>query len=283
MTISGTHEISVTHFPALLQKLARLGSTPTTTSDAPSPYRPVMARGAADVPNDLAFLVGVRERRRLPEGDLGPRAVAVVGQRAYVANYFSDTLTVMELNGAHPQFVTIPLGPKPQMSPERRGELYLHDARLCFQGWQSCASCHPADGRVDALNWDLLNDGIGNPKNNKSLLLSFDTPPAMSLGVRETPAEAVRAGIWHILFTVQPPEVAEAMAPYIKSLRPVASPYLVNGKLSRAAKRGKTVFHSKETGCAKCHPGPLFTDLQSYDVATRVGLTSRAMCSTRPR
>lgn len=269
VTISGTHEISVTDFPALLHKLAKLDSAPTTTSDAPSPYRTGMARAAADVPNDLAFLVGVRERRRLPEGDLGPRAVAVVARRAFVANYFSDTLTVMELDGAHLRSETIPLGPKPQMNPERLGELYFHDARLCFQGWQSCASCHPGDGRVDALNWDLLNDGIGNPKNNKSLLLNFDTPPAMSLGVRETPAEAVRAGIRHILFTVQPPEVAEAMDAYIKSLRPVPSPYLVNGKLSRAARRGETVFHSKETGCAQCHPGPLFTDLQSYDVGTR--------------
>jgi len=210
----------------------------------------------------------VRERRRLPEGDLGPRAVVVVGRRAYVANYFSDTLTVLELDGTHPKAETIPLGPKPQMTSARQGELHFNDARICFQGWQSCASCHPGDGRVDALNWDLLNDGIGNPKNNKSLLRAFQTPPAMSIGVRETAEAAVRAGIRHILFTVQPPDVAEAMDAYIKALKPVPSPRRVKDKLSAAAKRGEKIFLTKETACAQCHSKPLFTDLKSYDVGT---------------
>lgn len=268
VAISGTHEISVTDFPALIEKLAKLSPDSFTPPSAALPYSASASRAPSDVPNDLAFLVGARERRRLPEGDLGPRAVVVVGRHAFVANYFSDTLTVMELDGTHPKSETIPLGPKPQMSQERLGEFYFHDARICFQGWQTCASCHPGDGRVDALNWDLLNDGIGNPKNNKSLLLTFDTPPAMSLGVRETPEAAVRAGIRHILFTVQPPEVGKSLDAYIKSLKPVPSPRLVKGNFSAAAKRGEKVFRSKETACAQCHPGPLFTDLRSYDVGT---------------
>jgi cytochrome c peroxidase len=119
---------------------------------------------------------------------------------------------------------------------------------------------------MDALNWDLLNDGTGNPKNNKSLLLVHRTPPAMSLGVRETAEMAVRAGIRHILFTVQPAEVAESMDAYLKSLRPVPSPYLVNGRLSPAAERGQKVF--QRAGCAECHPPGLFTDLNHYDVGT---------------
>ena len=49
-------------------------------------------------------------------------------------------------------------------SAEGRGNMYFHDATLGFQGWQSCASCHPNDARADGLNWDLLNDGLGNPK-----------------------------------------------------------------------------------------------------------------------
>ena len=213
--------------------------------------------------NDLSFLAGLRERRPLPAGDLGPRAVVVVGRRAYAANYFSDTLSVLELDSRHSQAETIPLGPKPRMTAARQGELYFHDARICLQGWQSCASCHPGDARVDGLNWDLLNDGIGNPKNTRSLLLAHKTPPAMSLGVRETAETAVRAGIRHILFTVQPPEVAEAIDAYLKSLKPVPSPHLVNGRLSPAARRGQQLFRSKETGCAECHPPPLFTDLKA--------------------
>jgi YVTN family beta-propeller protein len=268
VALAGTHEVSVTDFPALLEKLAKVAAPAPAAGTAALPYSSAASRVPSDVPNDLAFLVGVRDRRRLPEGDLGPRAVAVIGRHAYVANYFSDTLTVMELDGTHPKAETIPLGPKPQMTAARQGELYFNDARICFQGWQSCASCHPGEGRVDALNWDLLNDGIGNPKNNKNLLLAFQTPPAMSTGVRESAEAAVRAGIRHILFTVQPPEVAESLDAYIQSLKPVPSPRLVKGKLSAAAKRGEKLFQSKEVNCATCHPGPVFTDLKSYDVGT---------------
>ena len=70
----------------------------------------------------------------------------------------------------------------------------------------------------------MLNDGIGNPKNTKSLLLAHQTPPAMSMGVRDTAETAVRAGIQHILFTVQPEEVAASMDAYLKALKPVPSP-----------------------------------------------------------
>ena len=268
VALAGTHEVSVTDFPALLAKLAKVTPESAAAPSPALPYSGSASRVPSDVPNDLSFLVGVRERRALPEGDLGPRAVVVVGRHAYTANYFSDTLTAIELDGEHPKMETIPLGPKPQPTPERQGELYFNDARICFQGWQSCATCHPGEARVDALNWDLLNDGIGNPKNNKSLLLVHSTPPAMSTGVRESGEAAVRAGIRHILFTVQPPEVANCMDAYLKSLKPVPSPRLVKGQLSVAAKRGGRVFRDPEVGCTKCHVAPLFTDLKSYDVGT---------------
>ncbi|MDD4870035.1 MAG: cell surface protein [Kiritimatiellae bacterium] len=268
VTHAGTHEVSVIDYAAELEKLAKLSPMVPAAQRAFTPYSMAAARVPADVQNDLSFLVGLRERRRLPEGDLGPRAVVVVGRLACVVNYFSDTLTLLELDGMQPKTETIPLGPKPQMTTVRQGELHFNDARLSSQGWQSCASCHPGDARVDGLNWDLLNDGIGNPKNSKSLLFVFQTPPAMSIGVRESAEAAVRAGIRHILFTAQPPEVADAIDAYLKSLKPVPSPHLVKGWLSAAAQRGEIVFRSKETGCIECHSGPLFTDLKSYDVGT---------------
>jgi YVTN family beta-propeller protein len=273
VALAGTHEVSVTDFPALLEKLTAVSRTNSAPGDSSTPYI-AASRSPSDVPNDLSFLVGVRERKHLPEGDLGPRGVVVVGGLAYTANYFSDSLSAVEIDGAHPKSFSISLGPKPPMSPERRGELYFNDARICFQNWHSCATCHPGDARVDALNWDLLNDGIGNPKNTKSMLFAFPTPPAMSIGVRESAHAAVRAGIRHILFTVQPPEVGDSLDAYLKALKPVPSPALVNGKLSPAAKRGEKLFNKKEVGCSQCHPGPLFTDLQSYEVGTR-GRTDR--------
>jgi len=86
--------------------------------------------------------------------------------------------------------------------------------------------------------------------------------------VRESAEAAMRAGIRHILFTVQPPAVAEAMDAYIKDLKPVPSPHLEKGKPSAAAKRGERIFRSAQAACAQCHAGRLFTDLKSYDVGT---------------
>ena len=87
------------------------------------------------------------------------------------------------------------------------------------------------------------------------------------LGVRDTAETAVRAGIKHILFTTQPEEVASAIDEYLKSLKPVPSPYLVHGSPSEAARRGQKAFI--RAGCAGCHPPGLFTDMKSHDVGTR--------------
>ena len=150
VALAGTHEVSVTDFPGLLEKLTRLSAPPVTPSSPALPYSSAASRVPSDVKNDLSFLVGLRERRRLPKGDIGPRGVVVVGRIAYTANYFSDTLSAVELDGTHPRVETIALGPKPPVTAARQGELYFNDARICFQNWQSCASCHPGDARVDA-------------------------------------------------------------------------------------------------------------------------------------
>jgi len=247
VTHAGTHELSVIDRTALHEKLA--GTADSTM----------------EVANDLSFLVGLR--RRLPLGGNGPHGLTLVGTRAYVAEYFTDSLGVVDIDPAtRPSARALPLGPKKAMTDVRTGEILFHDARLCFQKWQSCASCHPGGGRADALNWDLLNDGIGNPKNTKSLLLSHKTPPAMATGVRTDAEAAVRAGIRFIQFVVRPDEDAAAIDEYLKSLKPVPSPHLVNGRMSTAAIRGKKVF--EKAGCAECHPAPLYTDLKKYDMGT---------------
>ena len=264
VTHAGTYELSVIDAPALLAKLAKMPEReqPGQKYDYAS-----ASRIAADVPNDLAFLVGIRQRLKLP--GRGQRALVLMGGRAWIVNYFNDSVTTVEFASEYPKPVEVALGASKPMSIVRKGEMLFNDATICFQGWQSCASCHSSDARVDGLNWDLLNDGIGNPKNNKSLLLVHKTPPAMSIGVRESAEAAVRAGIQKILFTVQPEDVAVALDEYLKSLQPVPSPALVKGKLSPAAARGKKLFQNDAIGCADCHPSGLFTDQKSHDIGTR--------------
>jgi cytochrome c peroxidase len=262
---AGTHEVSLINFPALLAGLPSVSQTPYPIKKN-TPVLSFISRYEG-LDEGLPFLTGGRVRVKLPPGDLGPRAVVVAGNAVYTANYFSDTLGAIDLSASQPQAESIPLGPKLEMEAVRKGEFYFHDATICVQGWQSCSSCHPCGARVDGLNWDLLNDGVGNPKNTRSLLLAHKTPPAMFLGVRANAEAAVRAGIKFILFTNQPEEVPSAIDEYLKSLKPVPSPYLVHGKLSDAAKRGEKLF--VRTGCADCHVPGLYTDLHPHDVGTR--------------
>jgi YVTN family beta-propeller protein len=285
---AGSHEVSIIDAAGLLDKLThacasplpRAGEGPGVRADRvvsaasialtlPSPGGrgdPSSDRGRDNVADDLSFLAGLRRRIKLAGN--GPRGLAVIGSTLYVAEYFSDTLGVVDLNPQVPQPVSqIALGPPPVLTPERRGERLFNDADLCFQHWQSCASCH-FDARVDGLNWDLMNDGLGNPKNTRSMLLVHDGGPTMWLGVRQSAAAAVRSGITHILFGVRPEEDAQAIEAYLASLRPVPSPHLVDGHLSPAARRGKQVFFDSRVGCARCHPEPYYSDKGLHDVGS---------------
>ncbi len=246
VTHAGTHEVSVIDAAGLMAKLAKA----------------VTDKTEENVPNNLAFLVELRRRIRLTGN--GPRGLAIVGTTVYMAEYFTDSIGAVDINPeVRPNAKSIALGPKQAMDDVRKGEMFFNDADLCFQKWQSCASCHP-DGRNDGLNWDLLNDGMGNPKNAKSMLLAHRTPPSMVTGVRDKAETAVRAGIRHIQFAVRPEEDAVAIDAFLKSMEPVPSPYLVKGKLSEAATRGKKLFVT--AGCLTCHSGELYTDLKLHDI-----------------
>lgn len=251
VSLAGTHELSVIDRTALLSEQAHRTMSPMM--------------GAWPIYPSL----GASLWRRIKLPGQGPRGLAIAGGKVYVAEYFSDTVSVVDLEAAADAAPrTIALGPKPALTVQRRGELLFHDATICYQQWQSCASCHP-DGRTDALTWDLMNDGVGNPKSTKSMLLAHPTPPAMAEGVRMTAEEAVRSGLTNILFVQRPEEEAAAIDAYLQSLQPVPSPHLVDGRLRPAAARGQVLFHSDRVACHRCHPAPLYTDLKRHNVGTR--------------
>ncbi len=263
VTHAGTDELSVVDIDAMIEKIREHRGSETGSGSGG-----YGDRYTSEIPNRLSFLYGIRQRVKL--SGKGARSVALIGSMAYVPAYFTDTMSVVDMAEAEPRAKQVVMGKRSEMSVERRGEMLFHDATLCFQNWQSCSSCHPGNARVDALNWDLLNDGLGNPKNTKSLLLSHQTPPAMMRGVRADAETAVRAGITHIQFAVRPEEEPAAIDVYLKALQPMPSPHLVNGQLSASAKRGKELFET--AGCASCHSGPLHTNMQMYDVGTGEGL-----------
>jgi len=268
---AGTQEASIIDFPALLAGLPRHPKQAFPTNAGTAVFKFVPHYEDEELNDGLPFLVGARQRVKLPPDDLGPRAITVSGHMVYTANYFSDNLSAIDLTAPEPAAVSLPLGPRREMTAARKGEFYFHDADICFQGWQSCSSCHPGGGRVDALNWDLASEGPGHPKNTKSILLADQTEPLVvpgkgAIGMGATVGTAVRVAMKTLLFTNLPEEVAVDMDEYIKSLKPVPSPYLVDGHLSAAAGRGKVIF--SQAGCIRCHVPGLYTDRLVHDVGT---------------
>ena len=264
---AGTCELSIIDRPALHDRLQKALKGESASG---------IVKSAEDVPNDLAFLVSIR--RRVLAGGNGPRGVLLSGRTAVTALYFEDAVSLFNLDDPAARAKVIPLGPKPDLSRDRarRGEMLYNDGSMCFQQWQSCASCHP-DGRVDGLNWDLLNDGMGNPKQTKNELYTQWTPPTMVTGIRKDMHECNRAGLIHIQFVTRPEEDVHCFDAYVNAMKPVPSPYLVNGQLSARAKRGEALF--KKAKCADCHTadskGPngehLWTDRKPYDVGVGTG------------
>ena len=259
LTHAGTHEVSVIDRWGMQQKLDRVSRHEYAEDPALTPE---------GLPNTLSFLGPLRQRRALAIE--GPRGCTIAGPRLIVSGYFSDNLELIDLapgNGKNGRVIA--LGARSNPSRTRQGEMLFNDARLCFQQWQSCASCHP-DSRVDGLNWDLMNDGVGNPKNTKSMLLAHKTPPVMSLGIRKEAETAVRAGIKYIQFAECPEEKAQAIDQYLRSMRPVASPHRRGNRLSDPARRGKEIF--KQAGCVQCHSGSLLTQLGGFNLGTGTGM-----------
>ncbi len=240
---SGTHEIICIDIKEMFKRI----------SNADDPK---------EIVNDLSFLYGAKTRIKL-EGQ-GARSIAVKNDYIYIPMYFSDCVNMLEIWDDGPgAAVALPMQENIAPGLVRQGEMAFNDATFCYQDWQSCASCHP-DSRSDGTNWDLLNDGIGNPKQSRSLLYTHRTSPVMITGARASAEIAVSKGFSHIQFHQATPQHEAAVNEYLKSLEPIPSPYLdINGNLTGSALRGKEIFFGK-ANCAKCHVPPYYGDRSKH-------------------
>ena len=109
---------------------------------------------------------------------LGPAALALTGggQRAWIANRFSDSVSLVQLKPLK-QLAEIFLGPASGLTAVDRGEQLFHDARLSSDGWFSCHSCHTRGHSNGLLNDNFGDDTYGAPKKVLSLLGTRDTGP----------------------------------------------------------------------------------------------------------
>lgn len=277
-SLAGVNELAVLKLDLLHEYLSGESAPPNVrTSDANAEIAANVWEKIYNNPSQRTILkeqfaalnaAGVLSRFPLPVKNPRGLALSPDGDYLVITGYYSGDIVWFDLK-ENKVVNQLQLGDEPEMTLARRGEIYFHDATNTLQEWLSCVSCHPA-GRADGLNWDLLNDGIGNPKNAKSLLYTDETPPSMSTGVRKNYEEAVEKGFHFIKFNVVQEDKKEAIREYLKTMKADSSPWLLaDGSLSAAAKRGKKIFESSEARCFRCHDGPYLTDMKLHNVSTR--------------
>ncbi|MBN1306995.1 MAG: hypothetical protein JXA18_03700, partial [Chitinispirillaceae bacterium] len=251
---AGSNELSLINLPMMIDTvLARTG--------------PGINEGGMDLQREFTSLLDCR--KRLPVITKGPRTVAIAGTSVFTAGYFDDAAATMEefaisMDRSRP-LGTYVIGEPQPWNGERNGENNFFDASLCFQKWQSCHSCHPFT-RPDALNWILGGGAVVAPKNAKSMLYSWWTPPTTWTGRRGHAQQSIVAGIELEQFRIPTRDLAAPLDTLYMYLKPMMSPYLVKGRLSEAAQRGKAIYcNTEKVDCEKCHPLPLTTDCQYWN------------------
>jgi len=167
-----------------------------------------------DATGDLGFMRAVG-RTRIGLKGKGPREVTFRpdGKLAVKLRFAEATAVVDPETGAVDE-PDLPGGLSPAVAadPVRRGEHSFNDATVCYQKWQSCASCHP-DGRTDGLTWDFpfSGGGPGNPE---------PTPDLTKL--RRLMPQRTRRSDFHILLHDASKETGDAVDAYVRSLTATA-------------------------------------------------------------
>jgi cytochrome c peroxidase len=207
---------------------------------------------------------------RVPVG-ARPGAIAVdEGRgRAYVANTFDDSVSIVDFRARKP-LATIPLRrDSVPLTQQERGEVLFHDARLSLDAWFSCQSCHP-DGHTNGrLNDNFSDRSFGTPKRVLSLRGVRDTAPwAWNGRIPELEAQ-VRSSVTSTMQGSAPSaEQVADLAAYLRSLEPAVGVATARGDIDADAfKRGRKIFSREK--CASCHAPPTYTTPKTYDVGLR--------------
>ena len=266
---SGVHELIRLDVARLLGLIA--GKVSVDDPALPQLWRDIRRDPAqiVELADDLAAMQGAGLITRIPLPHGGPRGLAMTSaQLPVTALYFAGSLASVQRDGLVRQFR---LGAGADLDPIRQGERIFHDASLTYQGWLSCATCH-IDGRSDGQTWDRLNDGVGNPKNTRSLIGATHRAPAMALGVYPDARAAIIAGFQTITFRDAPEQDIAAVVRYLAAKQAEPSPWLdAGGKLSDAAERGQILFEGAGD-CRSCHQGPWRSDFKRHRIGTGRGL-----------
>jgi DNA-binding beta-propeller fold protein YncE/mono/diheme cytochrome c family protein len=155
-----------------------------------------------------------------------------------------------------------------RLSPAaQRGQAMFRDGtnpRLSQHGIMACASCH-AEGRSDGLSWFLEGHQLQTPLLAGRLVgahpFKWDgKDPTLKASLTNTVLRLGGSGI-----TTREAKDLEA---FLTSVDPPRAPSVGD---PAAVARGKALFESDRTACAKCHYGPLLTDGKRHKMAADLG------------
>ncbi|GAC1447718.1 MAG: hypothetical protein NVSMB9_30220 [Isosphaeraceae bacterium] len=229
-----------------------------------------------------------------------PRGVTTSpdGRELYVLNALDFSVWVFETDPFR-KVAEIVVSKNPLGEQLLLGKQLFHKAGnpMSSRKWISCASCHPG-GDHDGRTWQ-------NPegkRNTTSLFGMADTHPLHWSADRDELHDfehTIRGPLMQGTGLIEDGEVSapldkplagrskalDALAAYCNSLQPNLSPHAAGpGRLTEAAERGRTLFESKETGCATCHAPPNYTDSRLdprpfalHDVGTGTGDPTETM------
>jgi YVTN family beta-propeller protein len=220
--------------------------------------------------------------RRIQVG-ANPRALVFSqdGREAYVLDTLDRSLRVL----ATADYST--LARLPVTDEALGGELALGKKLFNLAGnpmsgrrWVSCASCHPDgdhDGRV-WMNPEGLRRTVGFFGIAKTHPIHWSADRDEVQDFEHTIRGPLMEGRGLVSGRIPEPlgeklagrsKDLDALAAYVNSFKHTLSPHAAGpGKLSEAAERGRTLFHSEKTRCATCHSGPHYTDGKVWDVGT---------------
>jgi YVTN family beta-propeller protein len=216
-----------------------------------------------------------------------PRGIVITpdGSTAYVNNVLAGTVSVID-TGMYvvTDVITVTNIPLPPTLLHGK-RLYHSSARsdLAQAAWISCNTCH-IEGEHDGRTWLLQFIGEAPPgsvitRNTTSLLGMVKTYPLRWSAEWDESADSEfsvrfeQFGTGLISGQMYPTLGApnqgrsydlDCLAAFIDSLAVPARTHA----LTAAEQRGKAIFELPETGCASCHPAPLYTDLQVHNVGT---------------
>lgn len=191
-----------------------------------------------------------------------PRGFVLSGTRLYTYAWLDNKLESWDAlslaQGGDGKYKAVEIGKDPTPPEIKVGQRIFNDATFSKNGDFSCNNCH-IDGLTDGLVWNILLDGDVNTLSFRNV---GGTGPFLWGGFLPTLFDFSRE-VLRLVGANATGLQMEQLTLYMQSVTAPPNPYsLPGGRHTESGLKGRELFNN-EAGCATCHSGPLFTNLQT--------------------